>query len=63
MNFETEEWMKLEDKPDPKHLYQLIRMTGFRKKLYSTATTHTYKSNPSPKSPKKREVIVKKSRK
>lgn len=41
MNFETEEWMKLEDKPDPKHLYQLIRMTGFRKKLYSTATTHT----------------------
>lgn len=34
MNFETEEWMKLEDKPDPKHLYQLIRMTGFRKKLY-----------------------------
>lgn len=58
MNFETEEWMKLEDKPDPKHLYQLIRMTGFRKKLYSTATTHTSRTL-HPSLPKKEKSLLK----
>lgn len=58
MNFETEEWMKLEDKPDPKHLYQLIRMTGFRKKLYSTATTHTSRTL-HPSLPKREKSLLK----
>lgn len=62
MNFETEEWMKLEDKPDPKHLYQLIRMTGFRKKLYSTATTHTSRTL-HPSLPKRERSLLKKIQK